>query len=603
MFTIYMILQIFAASKEISIIPNEFNIIDTFQNFGIILGANITYLSENSHQCDIIKQKLINSQINEILLVPNAKEHFFESQFINGSLKEQINYNYILSMVPIQIETVVAVILFSNGNLAYIKEDNNNFIFVDSNYSISIDQTQLKIPVYMFYLSKTKQILIILHKELIKISINFNKSNIFESSLKQDDSRFLTTQNILFVENLLFIAGGQELAIYSIDLETFEKVDNSNLTMNFIDIKVFFENGIYKVFSLHRKQGVKIFTYDPNLQVFNQTSPLHRIPQQGYILGVYYNILIIVDDEQNQSIVYEFHYSQKDDLWNFFNLYKSQKKIKDIEFTEHYAILIGSNGHEIIYHSLPTEDYEMKNQVIIPGLESIYFLNKTGNYNQSLIGITKYTFFASQFYLSPQKIRCHNINTSTPMRFIYYQNSTQCSKLLQKEERKICLFIQNYTVNYIHTIISSKYKIQFEIILGVSLIIFIILLIIKKSRKNIKNTFHIEAAQQPDIQRHQSSIGTPMINEKQSLFSNQNQESNINEKSDSNINEKSDSNINEKSDSNINEKSESNINEKSNLNNESNQQLISNGSSLFQQEIEEKQNILHQSIKIDQNPS
>ncbi|CAD8114751.1 unnamed protein product [Paramecium sonneborni] len=511
-------IQIFATAKEISLYPNEVNIIDTFQEYGIILGANITYLSSNSHQYNIIKQKLINSQIHKIPLVYQINNPFFKSFYVNGSLQKQIEQNYILSMVPISTGSILAVVLYNNGKLAYIKEDNNNYLLVEQNQSISIDTIQLQNRVYMFYLSTKQQILIILNKQLIKVSINVNESKIFGNNFKQNDDKFLTTQKILLVEDLLFITRNRELSIYSINQEVVEnQFQNYNFTYNLDDIKVIFENGIYKVFILNRRFGVTIFSYDPKLKSFNEISSFDQISYKGYLIGVNNQILIIVDEEDNESIIYEFHYNEQFHKWQIYNHRLIQQKIKDIEFTINNVILIGQNGHQIIYHSIPPENFLPQNYVTIPGLQQINLINKTGNFNQTLIGITKHTFYIFQLYQSPQKIICTYTDDLSPIKFIYYQNSTKCSIMPQKQDGNLCLFVSNYTINYIYPIITLKYKIQEEIIvisIVIISIIFILLIVAKrKCKKNVRT--RSENQNQSDC----SQYGSPKNQDQQALKS------------------------------------------------------------------------------------
>lgn len=64
-------------------------------------------------------------------------------------------------MVPINNGTII---LLSNGILTYIYENNNNIFKIESDYSIFNVQNQLIIDtVYMFYLSTTHKIMIILN--------------------------------------------------------------------------------------------------------------------------------------------------------------------------------------------------------------------------------------------------------------------------------------------------------------------------------------------------------------------------------------------------------------------------------------------------------
>ncbi|CAD8091359.1 unnamed protein product [Paramecium primaurelia] len=508
-FIIYILLEIFSTAKEIYVYIDEQQTIDTFEEFGVILDANITYRSQNLHLCQIIKQRVNNLIENQILLGPQINESVFNQYYIDGSLKLQGNYYYIVSMVPINNGTII---LLSNGILTYIYENNNNIFKIESDYSIFNVQNQLIIDtVYMFYLSTTHKIMIILNNQLIYVQLNINQSNIFGQYTNQIDEKILNTQNIEFIDDYLFIVRQNQFTIYSFKQQDFEKIyNNNNITINIIDFKVKQEDDEFQIFFLHRWYGVKVCIYDLNLQLFNEVSSYNDIPMKGYKIGLYKHILMIVEENNDESIINELHQSKINNKWTLSNQYQIQNIIKDIKFTEDYAILIGNYGHQIIYHSLPNADYQIQQQIVIPGLQQIYLLSQTESQNQSLIGITKNTYFISKFYMIPQKIICQYNQELSSIQFTYYQNSTQCSKLKQKKEGELCLYISNYTVSYKYPLITSKQIIYilkvlaFILVIITTTIFFIHPYIRKKKQKKV----YLEIKSNSS-----SNVGTPVHNE------------------------------------------------------------------------------------------
>ncbi|CAK87919.1 unnamed protein product (macronuclear) [Paramecium tetraurelia] len=460
-FIIFIIIEILCEAKEMFINRNELNTIDTFQGFGVVLDANITNQSSNAHLCQIVKQKLTNLMQTEIKLTPFVDEEVFSLFYLNGSLKVETNHYYIVSMVPFQKG---AVILFSDGRLIYIHEINGNIIKMESNEKIQIHPSQLIDPIHMFYFSTIQKIVIILQKIFIYVQINQNETNIFGIYTNQTDNKTLTTQNIEFVDEYLFILEQKEFIIYACNSEGLYQIFSKKLEMNFIDMKVQQQNDVYHIFFLHLLSGVEICVYDPILFKFQEISSYDMIPIKGFLIGLYEQILMIVDEDQSESIIYELHPINQTNKWMIFNKYKVKNIIYDIQFTDNYALLLGKNRHDILYHSLPTVDNQIHNQIIIPALQQIHLIDQTEPYDNKFIGITKHTYFVTNFSTAPQRIDCQYQEDSGPIQFSYYQNSTQCTKLPQKQEGQLCLYISNYTIYYKYPILTTEHYIYIQIV-------------------------------------------------------------------------------------------------------------------------------------------
>ncbi|CAD8172141.1 unnamed protein product [Paramecium octaurelia] len=460
-FIIFTIIEILCKAREMFVNRNELNTIDTFQEFGVILDANITNQSSNAHFCQIVKQKLTNLMQTEIQLAPLVNEKDFNKSFINGSLKLETNYYYIVSMVPFQKG---AVILFSDGRLTYIQEINGKIIKMESTERIQIDPIQLIDPIRMFYFSSIQKIAIILKKLFVYVQVNQNETNIFGKYTNQTDNKTITTNNIEFVDEYLFILEQKEFIIYSCNSEGLQQIFSKKLELNFIDMKVQQQNDVYRIFFLHILSGVEIFVYDPILFQFKEISSNDIIPIKGFQIGLYHHILMIVDENHNESIIYELHSSNSTNKWTLYNKYQLNNKVYDIKFTDNYAIFLGKNSHDILYHSLPIIDYKIHNQIIIPGLQQIHLIDQTEPQNKKFIGITKHTYFVTNFSIAHQRIDCQYQEDPGPIQFSYYQNSTQCAKLPQQQEGQLCLYISNYTVYYKYPILTTEHYIYISIV-------------------------------------------------------------------------------------------------------------------------------------------
>ncbi|CAD8095705.1 unnamed protein product [Paramecium sonneborni] len=465
-------------AKEFSIYQNDEQVLDSFSQFGIILGSNITYESQTDQPCYIINQKLKNKQSEEIILIPEFQEVTFSNYFNDGKLNRDINQ--IVQVVQI---STGAIVMSNQGELIYLKLVENSFKLVESKM-LSINKQQLLKPVYMQFIILSNELLILLNGETFKIRLEFESESIFGEITKIYDV-FLTEQikSVAFVEDLLFVASGElGLHIYLVSKRVFEQISCTIEFKNITDLRVFQDQSVYFIFALDYEKGVKVITFNAKTSLFYENNKLTNIPYRGEIIDLYQNVLMVVEEKESESIIHELQISYENSTWRLVHQHQAQKYIQDIEMTDNYALIIGRNGHEIIYHSLPTYDIQIQDKIIIPGLQKLFFLNKTESHNIQMFGITKHKFFTTNLQLFPQLISCFYSKDDNEIKLTYHQNSTKCPGSSQS---KICHYKQNYTITFVHPVLTSEQSIYVYITCVVIVAIFIIVLglLIKEFRR------------------------------------------------------------------------------------------------------------------------
>ncbi|CAD8096544.1 unnamed protein product [Paramecium sonneborni] len=511
-------------AKEFSIYQNDEQVLDSFSQFGIILGSNITYETQTEQPCYIINQKLKNKQSEEIILVPEFKEDVFLNYYNDGKLSGDINY--IIQVVQI---STGAIVLSNKGELIYLKLVENSFKLADTKM-LSINKEQLLKPVYMQFIINSNELLILLNGETLKIKLEFEGESIFGEMMKIYDV-FLTEQinSVAFIEDLLFVASGElGLHVYQVSKRVFEQIQCTIEFKNITDLRVFQENSIYFIFALDYEKGIKVITFNAKTSLFYENLQLTNIPYRGQIIDLYKNVLMVVEEKENESIIHELQISYENNTWKLVHQHLAQKYIQDIEMTENYAIIIGQNGHEIIYHSLPIYDIKIQDKIIIPGLQKLFFLNKGESHNIQMFGVTKHKFFTTNLQLFPQFISCFYSKNDEEIKFTYHQNSTKCPNSTQI---KICHFKQNYTIKFVHPILTSEQSIYVYITCIVIVAIFMIVLglLIKEFKKyqyfvkfhNSKDSYHQQSGSQvpPTLDIYAlNSFDSPMKINKQSYI-------------------------------------------------------------------------------------
>ncbi|CAK89637.1 unnamed protein product (macronuclear) [Paramecium tetraurelia] len=478
---------------------NDEQVLDSFSQFGIILGSNITYESATDQPCYIINQKLKNKQSEEIVLVPQFKEDVFSNFYNDGQLNGDINF--IVQIVQI---STGAIVLTNQGELIYLKLVENRFKLVESKM-LSINKEQYLKPVYMQYIQKSNELLIILNGETLKLKMEFESESVFGEVLKIYDV-FLTEQikSVAFIEDLLFVASGEQgLHVYLVSKRVFEQIQCTIEFRNITDLRVFQENSVYFIFALDYETGVKVITFNAKTSLFYENKKLTNIPFRGEIIDLYQDVLMVVEEQENESIIHELQISYANSTWKLVHEHQAQKYIQDIEMTENYAIIIGRNGHEIIYHSLPSYDIKIQDKIIIPGLQKLFFLNQTESNNIQMFGVTRHKFFTTRLQLFPQFISCFYSNEEDEIRFTYHQNSTKCPGSSQS---RLCHFKQNYTIQFVHPVLTSEQSIYVYITcLGIIAIFVMVLgLLIKEFKRyqyfvrlhNSKDVYHQQSGSQ-----------------------------------------------------------------------------------------------------------
>ncbi|CAK59138.1 unnamed protein product (macronuclear) [Paramecium tetraurelia] len=418
-------------------------------SFGIILGSNLTYETQSDQPCYIINQKLKNKQSQEINLVLEFNEKTFANFYDNGKLNGDINF--IVQMVPI---STGAVVLSNKGELIYLKLVENSFQLADSKMLSITKQVFLK-PVYLQYIQNSNDLLILTEWQNFENQIGQEGQSIFCEIIKIYDV-FLTEniKSVAILEDLLFVASGEQgLHVYQVSKRVFEQIQCTVEFKNITDIRVVSENSVDYIFALDYEKGIKVITFNTKTGLFYENKSLTNIPYRGEIIDLYQDVLMVVKEKEIDSIIHELRIQYETNTWRLIHQHSAQKYIQDIEMTENYAIILGRNGHEIIYHSLPSYDIKIQDKIIIPGLQKLFFLDKTQSNNIQVFGVTKHMFFTTRLQLFPQFISCFYSKEENEIKFTYHQNSTKCPGSAQN---KICQFKQNYTVQFVHPILLHR---------------------------------------------------------------------------------------------------------------------------------------------------
>ncbi|CAD8126175.1 unnamed protein product [Paramecium sonneborni] len=445
---IFLLLQ-YVQSQEYNVSVDNEKIVDTFNNYGDIFYQEIEYEDNSFKPCHFTKQQLVQSAGLNVDIVESFNETFFQQHYEEGHLNAQIDE--IIAAVTIQNGSIL---LTKSGKLQHLLITNT--ITLGKSIMIHIN-TQNK--VILKYLSKNKVLLIIGDKETLGYQLS-NKTDVFEDSQKlkiYDSFNIDQISSITTVNDMIFIAmGKQGIQMYQFKEKNLQSISwvingqTNNQFQNVVDLKVFSnsQDQIYTIYILDKQLGVQQYVYNSVTTLITMNTKFGTIPQGGNIFDIRSSILIIIENQHSFSFLHEIQLDLQNNRYKLLNIYKTVIDVQDVDILNHYVIILGQNGHQVLKHSLPKSyNNQSSNSIIIPNLQQ---LDQIDYNNKTIIfGFTKHRFFSSSISETPSAIFCFsNYTESHQTKFIYKQKSTQCPIELNVTTEEFCQIEKRYTINF-----------------------------------------------------------------------------------------------------------------------------------------------------------
>ncbi|CAD8097062.1 unnamed protein product [Paramecium sonneborni] len=451
MFFIFLQLFILINCELIQILTRQEAILDVFSQSGIILEQQLT----EQQFCKIIQQQLVANNIddNSITLIDSYSDDNFSQDFEYGSYKGKIGK--IIKFVQVKQGILV---LRDDGLLYYLKIQDAKFK-QQATFKLDINVESLQNNVFIEYFNDQNSILIIGNGETISLDLEVSDKDV---TIKQ--YKIYEQWQIQHI-NSIATAGNLIIAAMNIGIKMFEFA-NHQLSEIFLDtqmmgriqdIKVFKEinNDNYFIYLLDEQYGVSQYNYNVGRTAILQfNSHMGQIPYPGEILDVYGEILMIV---KNQTL-FEFRIDYTKNSYELIKQHDLETDIIDIQLTDTFAIIIGRNGHQILFHSIPSiySQFEWMNQLVIPNLKQLDILslnldlqinkNQNKTTHNTIVGITQHKFFFSKVELQQSYIECYSDTITSEIELKYQQQSTQCKSNLKN---KICQLNKIYTIQFV----------------------------------------------------------------------------------------------------------------------------------------------------------
>ncbi|CAD8124832.1 unnamed protein product [Paramecium sonneborni] len=462
---------IYVQSQEYNISVDSEKVVDRFDDFGEIFYQEIEYEDNTFKPCHFTKQQLVQSAGLNVDIVESFNETFFQQHYEEGHLNTKIDE--IIAAVTIQNGSIV---LTKSGILQHLLITNT--ITLGKSMMININ-TQKK--VLLKYLNKNRVLLIIADQETQAFQLS-NKTDVFEDSQKlriYDSFKVDQISSITTVNDMLFIAmGTQGIQMYQFKEKNLQSVSwviselSDNQFHDVVDIKVFSssQDQIYTIYILDKKLGVQQFVYNSVTTLISMNTKLGTIPQIGDIFDIKQSILIIIEHQPSFSYVHEILLDLSNNTYKQLNKYKTFKDVQDVDILNHYVIILGKNGHQVLRHSLPQSfNNQSQNSIIIPNLQQLDYIDYKSK--TVIFGFTKHRFFYSSIKESPSLILCFsNYTQDLQTKFIYKQKSTKCPDNLNIPKDEFCQIDKRYTINFIAPKRGAGYS-QIILIYGVAFIL------------------------------------------------------------------------------------------------------------------------------------
>ncbi|CAD8054433.1 unnamed protein product [Paramecium primaurelia] len=451
MFFIFLQLFILTNSELIQILTRQEAVLDVFSQSGIILEQQLT----EQQLCKIIPQQLVANNIddNSITLIDSYSDDNFSLDFEYGSYKGKIGK--ILKFVQIKRGILV---LRDDGELYFLRIQDTKFK-QQATFKLNIDEIALQKTVFIEYFYEQNSVLIIGDGETIALDLEFDDDDLYIKQYKvYEQWQIQHINSIATANNLIIVAMNTGIKMFEFANHQLSEIFlDSQMVGKIQDIKVFNQNkdDNYFIYLLDEQYGVSQYIYNIGRSTILQfNSHMGQIPYPGEILDVYGDILMIV---KNQTL-FEFRIDYYKNNYELIKQHNLETDIIDIQLTDTFAIIIGRNGHQILFHSIPStfSQFEWMNQLVIPNLKQLDILslildikshkNNNKTTHNIIVGITQHKFFFSKIELQQSYIECYSDSTTSELELIYQQKSTYCKSNMKN---KICQLNKTYTIQFV----------------------------------------------------------------------------------------------------------------------------------------------------------
>ncbi|CAD8195257.1 unnamed protein product [Paramecium octaurelia] len=492
MLIILQLLVYAVQSEPLQILTKQEAILDVFSPSEVILEQ---YLND-SKLCQIVPQQLVAHDIddNSITLIDSYKDEIFSQNFEIGSFIGSIGR--IIKFVQI---TNGVLVLLDDAELKYLSYRNNSFQ-VKSTFKIEIEKFALEGKVFLEYFYYQSQVLLIANTQTIALDLIYDDDDLY---IKQ--YRVYEQWQISHINSMATVAMDTGIKMFELKDHMLNEILIAIDQINRVsDIKIFNQknNEIYYIYLLDKIQGINQYIFNTVTQELQCNFRLGIIPYPGEILDIHGEILMVVKDYNLFEIHVDYYLSQ----FTLFKQHQLETEIVDIELTEQFAIVIGKNGHQIVFHSIPPiySQFEWMNQLVIPNLKqlSILSFNQGSQLKEPLskniiIGITQHKFFYSKVQLEQSFIQCYSDEATSEIELQYTHKATKCRTNLKKKE---CNLAKSYTIQFVEPKQFGGNKKTYILIVLLYLAILLLFLLFIGSLIYLYKKYQVE----PQAQFHQN---------------------------------------------------------------------------------------------------
>ncbi|CAK59139.1 unnamed protein product (macronuclear) [Paramecium tetraurelia] len=525
MFIILQLLVQQIQSESIQILTKQEAILDVFSSSGIILEQQLT----NSSLCHIVPQQLVAHDIddNSITLIESYKDDLFSLNFELGSFNGKIGK--IIKFVQLNNGVLV---LQDDGQLKYLNYQNNSFQ-LKSTFKLEIEKFALEGNVFLEYFYYQSQVLLIANTQTIALDIIHDEDDLYIKQYKiYEQWQISHINSIATVGNIMIVAMDSGIKIFEFKDHLLNEIMIEISHINRVqDVKIFNKknNELYYIYLLDTISGINQYIFNTVTQKLEHNSKLGIIPYPGEILDIYGEILMVVKDKYLYEIRVDYYRNQ----FTLVKQHQLETDIIDIELTEQFAIVIGRNGHQILFHSIPStySQFEWMNQLVIPNLKQLGILSlnldqqnlelkeATSSHN-IIIGITQHKFFFSKVELEQSFIQCYSDEITSQIQLNYSHKATRCKTNLKRNE---CDLIKSYTIQFVEPKQFGGNKQTYLLIILLYIVILLLFILFIGSLIYLYKKYQIEPKQQsceqtPDVTQnlktdHQSNFPQPSSKE------------------------------------------------------------------------------------------
>ncbi|CAK89638.1 unnamed protein product (macronuclear) [Paramecium tetraurelia] len=487
---VYQIYSESIYSESIQILTKQEAILDVFSSSEVILEQHLN----DQKLCQIVPQQLVAHDIddNSITLIDSYKDEIFSQNFEIGSFIGSIGR--IIRFVQI---TNGVLVLLDDAELKYLSYRNNSFQ-VKSSFKIEIEKFALEGKVFLEYFYYQQQVLLIANTQTIALDLIYDDDDLYIKQYRiYEQWQISHINSIATVGNIMIVAMDTGIKMFELKDHMLNEILIAIDQINRVsDIKIFNQknNEIYYIYLLDKIQGINQYIFNTVTQELQRNLNLGIIPYPGEILDIHGDILMVVKDYNLFEIHVDYYLSQ----FTLFKQHQLETEIVDIELTEQFAIVIGRNGHQIVFHSIPPiySQFEWMNQLVIPNLKqlSILSFNKDTQLKEAIskniiIGITQHKFFYSKVQLEQSFIQCYSDEATSKIELHYTHKATRCKTNLKKKE---CNLDKSYQIQFVEPKEFGGNKQTYFLIVLLYLAILLLFILFIASLIYLYKKYHVE---------------------------------------------------------------------------------------------------------------